>query len=54
MKAITKGIRVFYCVLGLFGIGVVGTTVYHVIMPVAQTVSATLHNALLDNRGVHD
>lgn len=54
MKAITKGIRIFYCVLSLFGIGVVGTTAYHVIAPVAQTIVVALHNATLDNRGLHD
>ncbi|WP_183177080.1 hypothetical protein [Burkholderia pseudomallei] len=53
MKAI-KGIRVFYCAVWLGGIGYMGNVAYDVIMPVAHTLSATLHNALLDNRGVHD
>ncbi|MBF3951934.1 hypothetical protein ISG27_12890 [Burkholderia pseudomallei] len=54
MKAITKGIRIFYCAVWLCGIGYVGTIAYDVIMPVAHTLTATLQNALLDNRGVHD
>ncbi|CAJ2882930.1 Uncharacterised protein [Burkholderia pseudomallei] len=53
MKAITM-IRVFYCAVWLCGIGFVGTVAYDVIAPMAQTVSTTLHNALLDNRGLHD
>lgn len=53
MKAITKGIRVFYCAVWLCGIGYVGTIAYDVIMPVAHTLSATLQNAL-DNRGLHN
>ena len=54
MKGITTGIRIFYCAVWLCGIGVTGTVAYDVIAPVAKTVSATLHNALLDNRGLHD
>ncbi|MBF4041868.1 hypothetical protein ISI04_08610 [Burkholderia pseudomallei] len=54
MKAITKGIRIFYCAVSLGGIGYMGTVAYDVIMPVAHTLTTTLHNALLDNRGVHD
>ncbi|WP_200524286.1 hypothetical protein [Burkholderia pseudomallei] len=54
MKRVTMGIRVFYCVVWLCGIGVVGTVGYDVIAPVARTVSTTLQNVLVDNPGLHN
>jgi hypothetical protein len=54
MKRATAGIRVFYCVAWLCGIGCTAAFAYDVVMPVARTVTTTLHNALLDNRGLHD
>ncbi|WP_164982171.1 hypothetical protein [Burkholderia pseudomallei] len=49
-----KAIRIFYGALWLIGIVYVGSIGYRVIAPVAKTVVVALHNATLDNRGLHD
>lgn len=54
MKRITLGIRVVYCVAWLCGIGYIGSIGYSVIVPAAQVIVTTLHNATLDNRGLHE
>ncbi|MHB9836862.1 hypothetical protein Q8F57_018675 [Paraburkholderia terrae] len=44
----------FKVVLSVVLVSAIGYTVYTTIAPTFQTIVQTLHNATLDNRGLHD
>ncbi|WP_188130679.1 hypothetical protein [Paraburkholderia panacisoli] len=45
---------IFKVVLSVVLVCAIGHTVYSVIAPTVETISQTLRNATLDNRGMHD
>ncbi|WP_161556767.1 hypothetical protein [Paraburkholderia hospita] len=45
---------VFKVVLSVVLVSAIGYTVYTTIAPTFETITQTLHNATLDNRGLHD